>query len=452
MEIEEKSIQEKYILDELPQLLMKRAFHGLMRDDFDLLIKRLVTLKILEKMSAEKSTDNPEEFEGEETLGGEARDHSPSTKSDDASIYPDATVNITPESASVFQLKRKHDKEPPLIDLEPDFQRLSVWSLQQKSELIESILMGIPLPLIYVKEDDKGVYIIVDGRQRLTTLFEYMNHEFPLGNLKVLKNLNGAYFSEVKKNGTKCDNHLTQLQQSKIEDYSLALHVIKPPTPDRVTFDLFDRVNRGGTRLNNQEMRNAIYQGAATDLLNRLVTLDSFKIATENSIKPDRMKDKYLILRVIGFYLWRKKKLLNVKEKNFPLVEYRSDLEDFLGKTMLFLNDQKGSKFCANVPELFDQTMKMSRTVLGEGCFRLPPQAGGSRRPINMALFETASYLIIELIHSPQKNFGMIKNQFEKLLSDEDFIHSTTYNVDSNKSVNKRFELVEAIIKEIQNA
>lgn len=98
----------------------------------------------------------------------------------------------------------------------------------------------------------------------------------------------------------KNEKFLTQAQQSKIEDCPLTLHVIKPPTQDRVTFDLFDRVNRGGTRLNNQEMRNAIYQGAATKLLNKLVAYESFKEVTENSIKPDRMKDKYLVLRLIA--------------------------------------------------------------------------------------------------------------------------------------------------------
>ncbi|MBF8274961.1 MAG: hypothetical protein HW390_34 [Candidatus Brocadiaceae bacterium] len=120
-----------------------------------------------------QTTDPDDTFEGEETLGAELAEK-PGLSSpalDTASIYPDATVNIASESASVFQLKRKLDKTPPLLKLDPDFQRESVWSPKQKSELIESILMGIPLPLIYVKEDEKGVYIIVDGRQRLTTLF-----------------------------------------------------------------------------------------------------------------------------------------------------------------------------------------------------------------------------------------------------------------------------------------
>src|SRR5664279_4642390 len=153
------------------------------------------------KMPVETQTFEPEDtFEGEETLGAELREKSSSPEeSDTTNIYPDAIVNIVPESASVFQLKRKHDKTPPLIKLDPDFQRHAVWSPKQKSELIESILMGIPLPLIYVKEDDKGVYIIVDGRQRLTTLFQFMSHEFPLEKLNVLKELNGAFFSASTK-------------------------------------------------------------------------------------------------------------------------------------------------------------------------------------------------------------------------------------------------------------
>ncbi|MBT6046714.1 MAG: DUF262 domain-containing protein [Candidatus Scalindua sp.] len=404
-------------------------------------------------MSGERQQVDPEDtFEGEESLGGEFRDDLTSSEPNDSSIYPDATVNIAPESASVYQLKRKHDKIPSLLKLDPDFQRHILWSPKQKSELIESILMGIPLPLIYVKEDDKGVYIIVDGRQRLTTLFEFMNHKFPLQNLVVLTTLNGAYFSNTSKDGTTFDTSLAQSHQSKIEDCPLTLHVIKPPTQDRVTFDLFDRVNRGGTRLNNQEMRNAIYQGAATKLLNTLVTFDSFKEATEHSVKPKRMKDTYLILRMIGFYLWRKGKLLSVNEKGCPLVEYRSDLQDFLGKTMVFLNDQRGSSFCEEFPTMFDRAMKSCVTILGSGCFRLPKKGDGPRRAISMALFEIVSYLMITLIDLPQSQAVSIKDKLTKLLSKKEFVDSIAYIVDSNKSVNKRFKDIEIMIKEIRNA
>jgi len=120
---------------------------------------------------------------------------------------------------------------------------------------------------------------------------------------------------------------------------------------------------------------------------------------------------------------------------------------------MLFLNDQTAHAFCTQFPARFDKTMQACRTILGLGCFRLPKKGDDLRRnPINMALFETVSYFMIELLDLPQKNHESIKSKFTKLLSDEEFILSTTYVVDSNKSVKKRFELVEAIIEEIQNA
>ena len=133
------------------------------------------------------------DFEGEYTIrtASNQQTYEPNT------VYPDAVLNIARESASVFQLKRKWEKTPPMLNLTPDFQRGLVWKTKQKSELIESILMGIPLPLIYVKEDEKGVYLIVDGKQRLSTLFSFINNEFALDKLTILKDKNGSRFADL---------------------------------------------------------------------------------------------------------------------------------------------------------------------------------------------------------------------------------------------------------------
>lgn len=384
-------------------------------------------------------------FEGEETLSREAQEeleqNGISTDEKDASdeIYPDAEVNIARDPVSVFQLKRKYDKPAPLLKLDPDFQRESVWNEKQKSELIESILMGIPLPLIYVKEDSDGVYIIVDGRQRLTALFDFMNDKFKLKKLNVLPYLNGKKFSEIE-----------QRQQNKIEDCPLTLQVIKPPTSDRVTFDLFDRVNRGGTRLNNQEMRNALYQGISTQLLNKLSKSENFKKATDYSINSIRMKDRYLILRFLAFYLWQKNLLTDVKtgEK----VEYRSDLEDFLSKTMLFINSKDNHSIVQQLPVLFEETMKKCFELFGKNCFRLPKKDSQIRRPVNMALFETTSYFIAVLKDSPNIKTSIIKEKYQELLKDEAYIKSLTHTVDSNVSVYARFKIIGVKIEEILNA
>lgn len=389
---------------------------------------------------------NKTEFEGEQTLDPVADDSFYNDEEVGASVYPDAQVNIVAENASVFQLKRKFDKEPPLLKLDPDFQRNEVWGARQKSELIESILMGIPLPLIYLKEDSKGVSVIVDGRQRLSTLFNFMNNDFALQNLRILKELNGSYFSKETRNS----KMLNPAQQSKIEDCSLTLHVIKPPTKDRVTFDLFDRVNRGGTRLNNQEMRNAIYQGPATRFLRKLSNMENFKTATENSVKPDRMKDTYLILRLVAFYLWRRGELVDVKESNYPPVDYKSDLENLLGKTMEFLNDEAGSYVLQEFPERFDTAMKNAIEHLNPGCFRLPKVGEGPKRPINMALFESISYMLILVENSLPEMNELLLRSYKRLINDKKFIDSLTYTVDSNNSVAARFSLVEKEVEIIK--
>lgn len=106
-------------------------------------------------------------------------------------IYP-AQVKITRDQFPLLQLKRKAEPMRNELIIDPDFQRLFVWNIKQKSELIESILMGIPLPVIYLFEQNDGRLQVVDGRQRLTAIFQYMNNEFSLfSELKILKGERG---------------------------------------------------------------------------------------------------------------------------------------------------------------------------------------------------------------------------------------------------------------------
>ena len=346
-------------------------------------------------------------------------------------IYP-ASINVSKDDNSVFELKRQFDKQR--IQLSPSYQRGNVWSQKQKSELIESILMGIPLPIMYFFEDKNGIKQVVDGKQRLSALFDFMENKFTLTDLSIMSELKGKKFKD-----------LDGINQGKIEDYKVSINVIKPPTPDRIKFDIFDRVNRGGTRLNNQEMRNAIYQGEATKLLERLKDGEDFKKATDYSIRDKVMKDRYVILRFIAFYLWKKGKLT---QANGELVEYKSDIDNFLGKTMEFLNSSD-NKTLQDIEKTFNFAMKNACNIFGQNGFRVSTYFNEDyKRAVNMALFEVLSYLLShkETEQYPEKTKELVFTLFK----DSDFNDSITSPVDSSTKLNKRFEKIESVLKELQ--
>lgn len=346
-------------------------------------------------------------------------------------VYPDANIKIDREQYSIFELKRRYDKKGIILD--PEFQRNDVWKIKQKSELIESVLMGIPLPLIYLVERKDGKLAVVDGRQRLTTFFKFLDGGFKLSGLRILREINGRKFKE-----------LDDKFQSDLEDFQVIVQIIKPPTPDRIKFDIFDRVNRGGTSLNNQEMRNALYLGRSTRLLSRLSERMEFLKATGYSVKSTRMKAEYIILRFIAFYLWKKGTLLD-KENN--RIEYRSDLEDFLGSTMEYLNrisDDEENK----LEELFAFSMRNAVSVLGENAFRIPSY-GGKRRPVSMTLFECLSYFFTIQDWYPYRKD--VKKNLTDLFNMDNFYDSLTSNVDSKTVVDARFNFMEVLAKEARN-
>lgn len=358
---------------------------------------------------------------------------------EEETIYPARNIKIDRVQFSIFELKRRYDRGN--ICLDPDFQRNEVWNMRQKSELIESVVMGIPLPLIYLAETVEGKLVIVDGRQRLTTFFRYLNNEFALSGLKIMTELNSCRFQDLEKDGTK------RKYAVEIEDFQLVIQIIKYPTPDRVRFDIFDRVNRGGTPLNNQEMRNALYQGPATRLLNELAESEAFKKATGDSISPLHMKDKYIILRALSFYLMNRGEL---KKKTGELVVYRSDIEEFLGLSMDYLNWIEEEKRRALV-RFFLQVMSSCYQKLGEDAFRIPTDSG-RRRPVSMTLFESLFYFIA-LLEEGKTGLprGTERMAVSEMLEDSVFLNALTYNVDSAVHVQERFGTVERKYEEIVN-
>lgn len=353
---------------------------------------------------------------------------------EEENIYPMREINVEKGFFTVFELKRKYDSADKRIILDSDFQREDVWSREQESELVESVLMGLPLPIFYFNQDKYGKLIVVDGRQRLTALFEYLDDLYPLTKLKVLPNENKKVFSE-----------LSPLLQGRIEDYQIQAHVISPPTPDRLKFDIFDRVNRGGTKLNKQEIRNALYQGYATKMLNTIVKSDEFFKATGGAFKKEkRMKDKYLITRFLAVYLLRNDLL---QSDNGNRYQYKGDIDELLGKSMDYLN--YSSLVQANrFEKLILNTLSKSYFYLGEDAFRL--MKNDRKTPINMNVFETIMYC---LTYVPDYNLSIkqeLSLEVNTLINSTVFRDNIGNHRDSESKLDNRLNMAEMIGRKFQ--
>lgn len=346
--------------------------------------------------------------------------------------YDYKSVNVTKKDFSLYELFRKYENSKLILDV--DFQRNYVWKPSQKNELIESIMLGLPLPIFYFKQDMQSVYITVDGKQRLAAIFQYMKNEYPLKGLKIMKHLEGKKFSDL--------NAEYGIYQSQLEDYQIYAHIILPPTPDKILFNIFDRVNRGGTKLNKQEIRNALYNGPALKMIKEITNNEKFIKAT--NIKPQqdkRMKGSYLITRFFAFLLLRNAELF-FEKKNYV---YKGDMDDLLAKTLQQLNRSEDK-----YPELVETALSCLETsefIFGPGAFR---KDGNSSNPINMNIFETAMYLMYKLDTCDKFLTNSVKNRFYKICASDEYKRYINRGGDTPEYVKGRFDLMDTLAEQIK--
>lgn len=217
--------------------------------------------------------------------------------------------------------------------IRPPFQRLFRWEDDQKSKLIESILIGIPLPSIFVAQDDEGRWELVDGLQRMSTLLQLQGlldeTEYPkleLTATKYLPSLAGLKWDD-KEGGAQT---LTPAQRRDIKRAKIDLKIVQRESDPKTKFDLFQRLNSFGSKLSNQEIRNAQLVGVNPDFVEWVTSLaeqDSFSALIklpENELK--RKYDEELVLRFL--YLHTKSDVEIAAIKNFQdgLEEFAIDL------------------------------------------------------------------------------------------------------------------------------
>ena len=315
------------------------------------------------------------------------------------------------------------------IDLFPDFQRNSgLWTSRQKSRLIESLLLRIPLPAFYVAADNNENWAVVDGLQRLSTIHTFMHNDFQLTGLEYLVQFDKSKFGDLPRS-----------MQRRIEETELVLNVIQPGTPEEVMFNIFSRINTGGLTLNGQEIRHALNKGPAREFLMRLASSEEFLSATQNSISNKRMLDRECVLRFLAF-----------RHKDWR--DYQNnDLDGFLNTAMKALNKMTLSDLNQSY-QAFARSMSLAESLFGDDAFRKRYHENDARKPISKPLFEIWSVCLANLKANYDRQLleraGEIRRSFSNLLlEDREFEASITNSTNVPARVHKRFKTIESLLQ-----
>lgn len=318
------------------------------------------------------------------------------------------------------------------IDLQPDFQRAAdVWDNVKKSRLIESILLGLPLPSFYFSEDPVSQKLsIIDGLQRICAIRDFVLKEdepLKLEGLQFLKNFEGLTFSQ-----------LARPEVKRIKSLKITMNTLRKGTPLDVKYIIFQRVNTAGEPLTPQEMRHALNQGPAAIFIKELANMESFKKATNYSVKSKRMQDRDFVNRFVAFFI---------------------GYQDYMGDLDMFLNDKMGelNKMTPaqrnGIRVSFDKAMECCYEIFKKDTFRKRYKITDKRKPISKSVYDTLSVNIAWLSDEEQhlllKNAEDFKAGMIRLFNDEKFNFSISTGTGQKYNVEQRFTMVKSLIKEI---
>lgn len=333
-------------------------------------------------------------------------------------------VNIIQRPLNVSNLLSRLENNE--IDLYPDFQRNeNLWNPIKQCQLIESLMLRIPLPAFYFNAQDDNKWIVIDGLQRLSSFKNYLLGSMKFEGLQFLKDFNGLSFNDIPRQ-----------YKRRIMESGIIAYTVESGTPDAVVYNIFQRINTGGMTLLPQEIRNALYPGKATSLTNELSKSKNFLDATQMAIHSERMQDREYINRYLAFTE------LNVSNC------YKGNIDLFLRLALKTVNTYS-DKQILTIKEEFEDVMKTCYEVFGKYTFR---KFDNYRRgSINKALFECISSSVrkmkhnqrIQLIKEKTKILSIFKQSFE-----DDYFNLLLKSGDEY-TVIKRLEIIDNKLRQV---
>lgn len=326
---------------------------------------------------------------------------------DSISYTPDQ-IHIETRILSLYQLvdMMKDDDQLSEIELSPDFQRNQVWDNKRRSRLIESLLLGLPLPSFFFSEMEDGKLAVVDGVQRLTSIKFFFENKLILSDLQYLKSCNGLTYQQIEEL-----KKIPLLQLRRFRQTQFTCHVILASSHEDLKYDLFTRLNTGGVHLNNSEIRNCLSRRTLQQVIKEMVG-EPFPEITGYSINSNRMLDRDLAMRFMYFYD-------SYQPTDSSFEGYNGNLERLLTRKIKSLNKLSKEELEALYAEPFRNALLLSQKLFGKHVFRKvsTPDYNQRRHPINKLLM-TIQLVILAKLYNQYENKA---SQIEKHVLIEPF-------------------------------
>lgn len=344
------------------------------------------------------------------------------------------TKSSDPEITSLYE-KWKRGR----LILQPEFQRKFVWDRKKASRLIESALLSVPLPLFYLAENADGREYVIDGQQRLTSFFSFIDGKLPNGEDFKLTDM--KVYSEINKNRY---SDLNEVIQEKILYYNLrTITILKESDPD-LKFEIFERLNTGSVPLNDMELRNCVYRGTYIDLLKELAMDRDFRWLLKLDAPDKRMRDVELVLRFASFY-------------HATYLKYKPSMRQFFNKDMekfQFISEDDSE----DLRHAFKNSIQIVKSLFGENAFKRfhsgtksDPKGTWEVKKFNSSLFDVWMGIFWDKEKSQifARMDAIREALIDLMVSDEAFIDSILIGTSDAKKVRTRFDIARHLIEDI---
>lgn len=337
------------------------------------------------------------------------------------------------------------------LNLQPDYQRRFVWDKKTMSKFIESLLLSIPIPTIFLAENSDDTFEVIDGQQRLTTIFAFMKSKLVANEIEKLPNnlreldvlaLNGL--ETLKQFNRKSYYDMVDIQR-KFNNVSLPVVIIKKDSTEDIKYDIFSRINSGSVKLNNQELLNVMYRGELIESLNTASQQETVdKLFGRRPVLKKRFGYHEILLRakvIAGFVNsddWKLREI-KVKNKNNLNKEYRTYNGRLNTAILEYLKEYRNdTEEASNLTKFIEDSIDKVNTVFGDEAFIRINKPGSTS--INKTIAELQLVVLSKInYHEVVENKDKIRESFKKFLNDIDeniFLRGTN----NTTNVEKRYE------------